>query len=108
MPLGRAAYNFAYLEWIVVWTIVKLRTDEFESVPRRQPSRRISRALARAISNTSPPLDANLRLSLVRFEQRFRNAIHLRNRLIHAHPYMSSEGTGQLGGGELESAKLFA
>ena len=25
--LGRAFYNFTYMEWVVVWTIVKLSAD---------------------------------------------------------------------------------
>jgi hypothetical protein len=114
--LGRAAYNFAYLEWVVVGTIVRLSADGFGSVPKRAPYRRISSALARAISDASPPLEDALRLRLVRFEERFRDAIDLRNRLIHAHPYTSSDGAQQLGGsGGLEwpvadvlgAAKLF-
>ena len=92
-------YNFAYLEWIVVWTIAKLSGDGFESVPKRQPSRRICGALARAVSGSSPPLDNALRLRLVRFEEGFREAIDVRNRLIHTHPHTASDGSQQLGGG---------
>lgn len=99
MALGRAAYNFAYLEWVVIWTIVKLSEDGFESVPKREPSRRISNALVKTISGTSPPLDTGLHRRLVRFEERFRGAIDVRNRLIHAHPYTASDGSQQLGGG---------
>ena len=114
--LGRAAYNFAYLEWVVIWTIVKLSADGFGGVPKRAASRRICGALVRAISDTSPPLDSVLRLRLVRFEERFRAAIDMRNRLIHAHPYTATDGSQQLGGGGglewpieevLGAAKLF-
>jgi hypothetical protein len=114
--LGRATYNFAYLEWIVVCTIVRLSPDGFGSVPKRAPSRRISSALAKAIANTSPPLDDGLRRRLVKFEQNFRVAIDSRNKLIHAHPYTASDGALQLGGGGglewpieaiYEAAKLF-
>ena len=49
--LGTAFYNFTYLEWIVMWTIVKLSESGFEAVPRGQTASFIAKALAKAIEN---------------------------------------------------------
>ena len=43
--VGRAFYNFTYLEWVVVWTIVKLSADGFGSAPKRQTASHIAKAL---------------------------------------------------------------
>lgn len=53
--LGRAFYNFTYMEWGIIWTIVKLSSDGFDSVPRGEPAGKIARALTKAIEGTSPP-----------------------------------------------------
>jgi hypothetical protein len=113
--LGQAFYNFTYLEWVVVWTIVKLSSDGFGSVPHGQTAREIARALSRAIADTDPPLPPNLHRELVKFDERYRDAIRSRNKLLHAHPYTAPGGEQQLGGGGLqwplekvrEAARLF-
>jgi hypothetical protein len=97
--LGRAFYNFTYLEWIVVWTIVKLSPDGFGSVPRGESASHIAGALIRAIAATSPPLSQGLRHSLVKFHEAYRGAIRSRNKLLHAHPYTATGGLQQLRGG---------
>lgn len=101
--LGRAAYNFAYLEWVVIWIIVKLSPDGFGSVPKGEPSSKIATALARAVAQTRPALTASLRKRLVKeVEHPFREAIKRRNKLLHAHPYTAKAGNQQLGGGGIE------
>ena len=113
--LGRAFYNFTYLEWVVVWTIVKLSPDGFVSVPRGEPASKIAKALTKAIGVASPPLPSDLRRRLARFDAAYREAIRHRNKLLHAHPYTASNGAQQLGGGGCEwpieiveaAAKLF-
>jgi hypothetical protein len=97
--LGQAFYNFTYLEWVVVWTIVKLGSDGFDSVPKGKTALNIASALAKAIDNTSPPLPKELRRQLVKFEEKYRAAIKVRNKLLHAHPFTGSDGKPQLGGG---------
>ena len=97
--VGQAFYNFTYLEWCVVWTIVRLSADGFASVPRGQTAQKIAQALTKSIDATSPPLPANLRKRLVKFDERFRAAIKLRNKLLHAHPYTASDSTQRLSGG---------
>ena len=97
--LGQAFYNFTYLEWIVIWTIVKLSHNGFESIPKGQPASYIAKALTQAIKVTKPPLSANLRQNLIKFDESYRKAIKMRNKLLHAHPYTAPGGAQQLGGG---------
>ena len=113
--LGRAFYNFTYLEWVVVWTIVKLSADGFGSVPQGKSAFYIAKALITAIATTSPALPDELRRDLVRFHESYLVAIARRNKLLHAHPYTAAGGAQQLGGGGVdwppqevdEAAKLF-
>ncbi len=100
--LGRAVYNFTYLEWGIVWTIAKLSSDGFASVPRGETARAIAKALTNAIDTTNPKLSASLRIRLVKLDEQFRKAISERNKLFHAHPYTAKDGSQQLGGGGLE------
>jgi len=100
--VGTAFYNFTYLEWVVVWTIVKLSTDGFASVPRGETAKVIAAALHKAIENTPLPLPPSLRKRLVKFHESYLAAIRNRNKLLHAHPYSSQEGNQQLGGGGVE------
>lgn len=94
--LGTAFYNFTYLEWIVIWTIVKLSESGFEAVPRGQTATFIAKALAKAIETTSPRLSGALRTKLVHFHESYLKAIKHRNKLLHAHPYTASGGVQQL------------
>ena len=100
--VGTAFYNFTYLEWVVVWMIVKLNADGFGSVPRGETARAIAKALHKAIENTSPPLPTPLRQQLIKFHESYLAAISSRNKLLHAHPYTTQEGEQQLGGGGVE------
>jgi hypothetical protein len=93
--LGTAFYNFTYLEWIVMWTIVKLSESGFEAVPRGQTASFVAKAWAKAIE-TSPQLSGALRTKLAHFHQCYVKAIKHRNKLLHAHPYTTSGGAQQL------------
>jgi hypothetical protein len=113
--LGQAFYSFTYLEWGVVGMIVKLSADGFDSVPQGQTAAMIARAHMNSIEETSPPLPKELRRQLIKFNEHFRAAIKVRNKLLHAHPYTAADGTQQLGGGGYqwplahvyEAAKMF-
>jgi hypothetical protein len=113
--VGQAFYNFTYLEWIIIWTIVRLSSNGFESVPKGQPASVIAKALTHAIQGTQPPLSASLRQSLVKLDENYRAAIKTRNKLLHAHPHTAPDGSQQLSGGGYiwpidevnEAAKLF-
>jgi hypothetical protein len=95
--LGQALYNFTYLEWVVVWTIVKLSSDGFGSVPKGETAAQIAKALTRAIASTTPALPDSLRRQLVKFDESYRAAIKVRNTLLHAHPLTAPDGSQQLG-----------
>jgi hypothetical protein len=97
--VGRAFYNFTYLEWVAVWTIVKLSADGFGSVPRGKSSSFIAKALVNAIDTTQPPLSFQLRRRLLAFHSAYRASISARNKLLHAHPYTTPDGLQRLQGG---------
>jgi hypothetical protein len=102
LALGRAVYNFAYLEWGIIWTIVKLSADGFDCVPKGKPAHVIARAFSAAIKNAKPPLSAQLRHQLVKVDESYRAAIKRRNKLFHAHPFTAQDGGQRLGGGAIE------
>ena len=97
--VGRAFFSFTNLEWIVVWTIVKLKSDGFGSVPQGETASRVAKALITAIAKTMPPLADSLRRSLVKFHKSYLVAISRHNKLLHAHPYTAPGGARQLSGG---------
>jgi hypothetical protein len=113
--LGQAFYNFTYLEWGVIWTIVKLSDDGFDSVPTGKSASWIGAAFIGAIAKASPPLSEPLRKSLVKLHEKYLSAIKVRNKLLHGHPYTAPDGSQQIGGGGHEwtvekvndAAKLF-
>jgi hypothetical protein len=97
--LGRAFYNFTYLEWGIIWRIVKLSDDGFTSVPTGKSASSIATALLRAVAKTTPPLSETLRKSLVKHHEKYLAAIRVRNKLLHGHPYTAPDGSQQIGGG---------
>ena len=116
--LGQAFNNDTYLEWVVIWTIVRLSSDGFDSVPKGKHATGgvIARALEKAIESTTPPLEDGLRRRLLTFYEAFDDALDSRNNLLHAHPFTAPDGAQQLlGSGHLEwpietvheAAKLF-
>lgn len=94
--LGRAFYNFAYLEWVIISTIARLSTAGHGAVPWGQTAKFIARALLDAIETAEPPVDESVRRSLLRVHQDFRAAMRTRNRLLHAHPFTNVEGEQRL------------
>lgn len=100
--VGRAFYNFTYLEWVVVWTIARLSADGFKSVPKGKTASHIAKALCKAIDATEPPLPDKLRRDLRKLHKAYLDSIACRNKLLHAHPYTAEDGAQQLGGGGVE------
>lgn len=95
--LGRAFYNFTYLEWAVISTIAKLSANGHEAVPWGQTARFIACALLQAMDAGEPPLDNRLRRRLLGVYQTYRAAIKKRNKLLHAHPLTAVDGAQRLG-----------
>lgn len=94
--LGRAFYNFTYLEWIIISTIARLSAAGHGAVPWGRSAAAVARALLDAINGAEPPLDELLRRSLLRVHQEFHAAIKTRNRLLHAHPFTNVDGEQRL------------
>lgn len=96
--LGRAVYNFAYYEWVVIWTVDRLESgyvDRYSSDPRGITSGNVASDFSAAIdaaSSLCPELRDSLRDAAVCFAE----LVHERNRLIHAHPYTAEGGEQQL------------
>lgn len=115
LKLGRAFYNYTYLEGIVIQTIAKLSADGFASVPTGKPGGEIAQALDKAIKTSEPTLPAALRQDLARLHTSFLEAIQRRNKLLHARPYIAEGGQQRLTGGGYkwppeevdEAARLF-
>jgi hypothetical protein len=111
--LGRAFYNFAYLESIAVWTIARLSPEGYESVPKgKATAGNIASKLKSTIATATPPLEETLRFDLLRFHKDFEEAIDSRrNKLLHARPYTPSSGAQQLlyqGGPEWPIEEVYA
>ncbi len=100
--VGTAFYNFTYLEWVVIWSIVKLSATGFASVPTGKTASFIAKAFHKAINTTSPVLSPSLRKQLTRFHKSYLAAIQLRNKLLHAHPCTAPGGMQQLAGGGVQ------
>ena len=98
--LGRAFYNYTYLEAIVVQTIAKVSVNGFESVPKGKPAGAIAKALKEAVDTAEPALPAPLVKSLKDFRTHFATAIRWRNKLLHAHPYTTPDDQQRLMGGD--------
>jgi hypothetical protein len=93
--LGQAFYNFTYLEWGILWTIVRL-TNDSSVLSLRETAGQIAKRLLNSIHNTTTPLPASLRLELEESHKLFVTAISTRNKLLHAHPYTALNGGQQL------------
>lgn len=100
--VGRAIYNFTYLEWVIIWMIVKLRNGSWENVPKGKPAGDIARAFIKAIDNPAISVSKDLRKKLVELHENYLRAIKFRNKLLHAHPYTDQDGIQQLGSPDLK------
>lgn len=94
---GRAFYNFTYLEAIAIWIIGKLHKDGSGGIPKGSTAGDIARLLKRMVDETSPPLSTDLRGALLKFHNLFLTAKRTRDKLIHAHPFTTADGSQQLG-----------
>ena len=91
--LGRATYNFAYLEWGVVWlteTIEQGFLDTANSLTAGQIANRFMLAVQRV-----PESDVDHR-ELTDLARRFQELVEERNRLVHANPFTAENGAQRL------------
>lgn len=97
--LGRAVYNFAYLEWAVIYTVETLSPGylaKYTGASRPIPSGQVATSFREQVS-AHLDLPAQLRSHLDACASRFTKLVDDRNRLVHAHPYTAEGGVQQLG-----------
>jgi hypothetical protein len=94
--LGQALYNFTYLEWVVLWTIVRLNGNDTGVLSLRETAGAIAKRFLTSIRDTTVPLPVLLRLELTECHDHFVAATKTRNHLLHAHPYTASDGAQRL------------
>ncbi len=96
--LGRAVYNFAYLEWAVIYTIETLTPgylNKYTGTAKPITSGAVADTFGKEVlgrTNLSPDLKAKL----VACADRFTRLVTDRNRLIHGHPYTAEDENQQL------------
>ena len=91
--LGRATYNFAYLEWGIVWLTETLEPG-FLSVAETLPAGGIAKRFAKAVERV-PSSDVD-RPELVELSKSFLDIVKERNRLIHGNPFTAEGGEQRL------------
>lgn len=91
--LGRAAYNFAYLEWCIFWTAERISAPFIAEAQERTSGRNATafRGVITA-SNIAEPL----RSKLLGFADRFAEATKRRDALLHGHPFTATNGEQRL------------
>jgi hypothetical protein len=96
--VGRAFYNFSYMEWGIVYGIARLKQCPLWEVPVHEPGGTVAAALDRAIKATRLKLPAELKKELKALVGSFRGAMKERNNLLHSNPFTDIDGTQRLGG----------
>jgi hypothetical protein len=93
--IGRAIYNYSYLEWGVIWTVAWLREDTSQvNWLATRNGGTIADALTQAVKDCAPP---EIREELRVWAEAFGRCTVLRNDLLHAHPYTADSDTGDQG-----------
>jgi len=94
LALGRALYNFTYLEKIIVDIIAKISKNGHNEIPSKAPAGEICKILKRLI----PSSPIGIQEELTSLHLSFKSAIATsRNKLLHAHPYTAVDGKQQVG-----------
>lgn len=93
MALGRAAYNFAYLEWGVSWIVECFEPGSLDKL-RRETSGYTAKEFARLMN--ALPEEAADRAELVAAAESFKKLVNDRNALFHGAPYTAKGGAQQL------------
>ena len=96
--VGRAFYNFAYMEWRIVHGISRLRQCPMWEAPAHQSGGSVAPKLDRAIKTTKLRLPGELTKELKALVVSFRAAVDERNNLLHSVPFTDEDGSQRLGG----------
>jgi hypothetical protein len=92
IALGRATYNFAYLEWGIVWIGQALKPGFINEVSELT-ARSIGKEVAKIIAASSGHL---LFQQLSTLSAKFPELVKRRNSLMHGNPYTAEGGAQQL------------
>lgn len=94
VAIGRATYNFTYLEKIIVDIIAKISEKGHNAIPPKATAGTICRTLEALIKSAPTEIQSDL----YSLHSSFKSAIdNDRNKLLHAHPYTSLDGEQQVG-----------
>lgn len=91
--LGRATYNFAYLEWGIVWLTETLEPG-FLKAAKKLTAGKIAERFARAVEGV-PSSDGD-QPELVELARKFRDIVKERDQLVHGNPYTANGGEQRL------------
>ena len=91
--LGRATYNFAYLEWRIVWLTETLQ-PRFRHVASTMTAGRIAESFSGAVKKLDKTDPDRARLKVLACD--FSNLVLKRNCLMHGNPYTASSGEQRL------------
>ena len=91
--LGRATYNFAYLEWAVVW-LTETTEPGFLSEATTLTAGHIAKKFTNAVEKV--PASDQDKIELADLARRFGELVEERNRLIHGNPYTAETGEQRL------------
>jgi hypothetical protein len=91
--LGRATYNFAYLEWGIVWLTETLQPN-FLGAAQALTAGQIALRFIDAVERV-PASEPDQR-QLTELARKFSELVEDRNRLIHGNPITSSDGEQRL------------
>jgi hypothetical protein len=92
--LGRATYNFAYLEWGIVWIVEKLRPGYINKV-RGKTAGDIAKEFKKAAVGAAIP-DPQLKSRIVALASSFEVLVCRRNKLVHGNPMTATGGEQRL------------
>lgn len=90
--LGRATYNFAYLEWGIVWLCEKLLEGKLQEAKTKTAG-----GIAKDFSNLLSEHNGPTTNDLTELAASFNALVQDRNRLMHGNPYSDKNGEQQLG-----------
>ncbi|MEL6948151.1 MAG: hypothetical protein AAFO73_11025 [Pseudomonadota bacterium] len=89
--VGRATYNFSYLEWGIVWLSETLERGFLDKV-----SRMTAGQIAEHFSRLTSKLEGEDGERLIALARTFTELVVDRNRLMHGNPYTADGGVQQL------------
>lgn len=98
--IGRAVYNFGYLEGCICDIVARISPAGHAAIPRNPTADGIAMAFRRAIKKATPALTDGMRACLEEIQEKFDDLIDFRNELVHARPHTSPDGKQLLQGRE--------